>query len=406
MTIDCQAIERDYMNHAPKFLRDQYAGIVATSGIHTVLNTVEGRQVFDFATGGFGYCVDEVAKKVQLQLRKMALSNRIMVSRRLAELVLKLNQITPPELSVSYICNSGEEAFDASLKLAKGLNPARDTLVVVRGSQPGSLSYGLLCSEHNAPLLSAFPLKAVFVDPNDAGQLQQAVTERTLAVVYEPVLTKHRCIRLSPSYLATMQMLCNSHRCLMIAYELRTGLGFTGTMLSCSDRIAVPDVVVLGNALSGGMLPVGAYVTRKEINDQVYGTKNPSLHGSTTGGNPASCAAAVAALDYIHTQRLPERHVQIGVSLKSGLDRLSVRHAIQTGEPEGSIIDIFVENHDHALMLWQCLLTAGVLLERPQDRRLIVRPALTTTLSEVDAALQAFEAGLIRFNKKTHTEVA
>lgn len=405
MTIDCQAVERDYMNHAPKFLRDQYAGIVAVSGRHAVLESAEGRPVFDFATGGFGYGVDEVAKKVQRQLRKMALSNRIMVSRRLAELVLKLHQITPTDLSVSYICNSGEEAFDASLKLAKGLNPARDTLVVVRGSQPGSLSYGLLCSEHSAPLLSALPLKAVFVDPNDAGQLQQAINERTLAVVYEPVLTKHRCLRLSPSYLATMQTLCNSHRCLMIAYELRTGLGFTGSMLSCSDRTAIPDVVVLGNALSGGMLPVGAYVTRKEINDHVYGTKNPSLHGSTTGGNPASCAAAVAALDYILTQRLPERHVQIGASLKAGLDRLSARHAIQAGEPAGSIIDIFVENHEYALTLWQCLLAAGVLLEKPQGRRLVVRPALTTTLSEIDAALQVIEAGVVRFDKETHTEV-
>lgn len=405
MRTDCLAVENDFFKHAPKFLREQYAGIVAVSGRHSVLEDINGRAVFDFASGGFGTGVEEVVKKVQSQLGNMALSNRIMVSRRLAELVLKLNHITPPELSVSYVCNSGEEAFDAALKLAKGLNPKRDTLVVVKGSQPGTLSYGLLCSDTGAELLGALPLNAVFVEPNNAAQLQQAINERTLAVVYEPILTKTQCIRLTPTYLQVMQALCNENRCLMIAYELRTGLGFSGAMLSCTDTGVVPDVVVLGNALSGGVLPVGAYVTRKSINDRVYGRKNPSLHGSTTGGNPASCAAATAAIEYIIAHRLPERQVQIGASFKAGLDLLASRHSMEVGQPVGSFIDFLLPSDEQAKAFWQHLLGAGLLLERPTGRRLVVRSALTTTLAEVEAALQVFAVAFRQLDQKTHAEV-
>lgn len=406
MNSDQTALEKDFFAHAPKYLRDQYAGIVAVSGRQSRLTSVDGSSFYDFASGGFGYSVGPVVAAVQAQMKKMALSNRIMVSRRLAELVTKLNDITPEPLSVSYVCNSGEEAFDGALKLAKGLNPKRDTLVVVRGSQPGSLSYGLLCAGHNQLWLSALPLKVVFVEPNDPAQLQAAVNAQTLAVVYEPILTRGQCLRLNNPYLAAVRRLCDDWQCVMLAYELRTGLGFSGALLASSESNAVPDVVVLGNALSGGLVPVGAYVTRRELNDRVYGSKNPSLHGSTTGGNPASCAAAIAAIDYLLAQQLPARHLQIGAVLSAGLEQLARTYPLTLAEPEGSFVDLSLVYPQQAVALYQQLKSVGVLVQQPQHNRIQLRPMLTTSTAEVDDVLERMGTALARCFEKVPCEVA
>ncbi len=376
--------------HGSAYLNDSFLNICVEKGAGSILYQEDGTEWLDMASGNFGYGVSEVIEPVVSQISSMALSNRILISRRLAELVAELDKICPGDIGVSYICNSGEEAFDGALKLCKGFNKSRSRVCVVKGSEFGTLSYALQFSDIGTRYLRSLGIEVTYLEPEDISMVVEQVRDDVLAIVFEPILFSHGIARLSSAYLNALREASSRSGSLMVDYEVRTGMGFSGSYLAIIDAGVVPDVVVVGGALSAGAIPVGAYVTKKHINDTVYGKKNPSLHGSTTGGNPASCAAAISAISYMKSKRLDEKHHHQGKLIARNLTKLRDRHGnlIKGVSSAGSFACIEMWDKDSALALWNACLKEHLILRRPTSAYLHLYPSLVVSNDEIQSALE------------------
>jgi ornithine--oxo-acid transaminase len=162
----------------------------------------------------------------------------------------------------------------------------------------------------------------VSVPFGDIEALEQAITPRTCAFLVEPIQCEAGILIPPDGYLREVADLCARERVLLVADEIQTGLGRTGALLACEHEGVQPDVYVLGKALSGGMYPVSAVVSTREI----LGVFRPGSHGSTYGGNPLACAVARAALRVITEERLADRSAELGAWLLYELRKLRHPH--------------------------------------------------------------------------------
>jgi len=190
----------------------------------------------------------------------------------------------------------------------------------------------------------------------------------------------------------------------LIADEIVTGLGRTGWLLAIAREGVNPDVLVLGNVLGAGLLPMGAYVTTKAINDRVYGRRTPVLHGSTTGGNPAACVAALAVLRVIEEDDVCSRSRRLGQCLDRALREVHRGWSSKLGVPvtAGLLASIPVRDSRTAPLIQAEALGRGVLVgvqgTAGGPAWLTVRPPLLITASELqsglDSLVQAVDAVL------------
>jgi acetylornithine/succinyldiaminopimelate/putrescine aminotransferase len=283
------------------------ASVVLRSASGATVRLADGREVIDLASGGFGYTDPRVTEAVAGQLRRLPLSSRTFLSRPLAELTAALAELTPGDLQVSYLCNSSSEAVDGAIKLARGYHRHRLELVAILPGEEESSPAELIAQYPRWRSLARLPIQIRIVGSRDPAAVRRAVTKRTCAVLVEPVGTGLGIQPLPPGYLAAVRAACDRTGALLIADETVTGLGRTGAMFAVDHAGVVPDVLVVGGALGGGVLPIGGYVTSRRINTRVYGRRTPVLHGTTTGGSPAACVAALAALRVIQDERIVAR---------------------------------------------------------------------------------------------------
>lgn len=219
-----------------------------------------------------------------------------------------------------FLANSGAEAMEGALKLARkyhyGNGSPRLHYVTMRQSFHGRTLLALAATgqeKFHTPF-APLPWSFDYVEPGDIDALEAAVSERTAAVVVEPILGEGGLIEISPAYFAAIRRVCDQHGALMIADEIQTGMGRTGALLASSALGAIPDIVVLAKALGGGV-PVGALLARGAAARAFV----PGDHGSTFGGNRLACAAAYYVTDKLVNTDLPARVAQTGAYFKQQL---------------------------------------------------------------------------------------
>jgi len=368
------------------------APAVVHSASGATVRLVDGREIIDLASGGFGYTDPRVTEAVAAQLRRLPLSPRTFLSRPLAEVADALAGLAPGELQVSYLCNSAGEAVDGAIKLARGYSRRRLELVaILPGERQGSLAE-LIAQYPRWRSLARLPIRIRIVPGTDPVALRQAVTKRTCAVLLEPVATGLGIQPLPAGYLAAAREACDRTGALLIADETVTGLGRTGEMFAVDRDGVVPDVLVLGGALGGGVLPIGGYLTTRRINTRLYGRRTPVLHGTTTGGSPTACVAALAALQVIEDQRLvaAARHGQAEI-------RSAFAAAGVTGFALGLLASVPAPAA-RVLELQRAARDAGVLVSALTARNgqgwLRILPPLLTSAQELSTGLAAFAAAL------------
>ncbi|MFN9203504.1 MAG: ornithine--oxo-acid transaminase [Gemmatimonas sp.] len=217
----------------------------------------------------------------------------------------------------------------------------------------------------------------VLVPFGDLDAVQAAITPHTCAVLVEPIQCEAGVIIPPDGFLRELAALCRAHDVLLIADEIQTGLGRTGRMFACDHDDVVPDMYVLGKALSGGFYPVSAVVSRREV----LGVFEPGSHGSTYGGNPLGCAVAREALAVIDDERLVERSAALGAWLLRQLETL--RHpAIKAVRGRGLMCAI--ELHEAARPYCEALQAHGVLCKETHGTVIRLSPPLVA--SEEDLA--------------------
>jgi acetylornithine/succinyldiaminopimelate/putrescine aminotransferase len=365
------------------------------SGQGATLQLSDSSQLLDFGSGGFGHGATPVAAAVARQMAVNPLATRHFLSLPLAHFTARLADACPGDLEVSYLCSSRSEAVEGALKLARGLRPGRSKVVALRGAHHGSTLGALsVCGRESmrAPLPQLLFEAALAPEPGRIGEL---VDRETAAVIVEPWPGGRGLPVADRGWLKALSARCSEAGALLIADETRSGAGTTGAMFAVEHEGVVPDLLVVGGALGGGVMPLAGYVTRRELNDRVYGRRDPTLHASTTGGNPAACAAGMAALRMIAQDGLLARAAERGDHLLSGLHELRHRYPDAIAEVRG--IGLFAQ----ALIPSGAAAVAAAALERGLGCEvdatlpgLVLRPPILVSEEEIDRALEALDAAV------------
>lgn len=397
-------LTRDHVNGGLARLM-QFGGFgdVELSANGCVVTTASGNALLDFV-GGFGvfslgHRHPEVVAAVQHQLSRMPLSTRTFFNAPQALLAQRLAQITPGRLTYSFFCNSGAEAVEAAMKIAR-IATGRTDFISTIGSYHGK-TFGSLSATGReafrtpfAPLLSGF----VHVPYGDWEAVAGAITDRTAAVIVEPIQGEGGIIVPPSGYLSQLRKICTDHGILLVADEVQTGLGRTGRMFGVDHEQVVPDIMTLAKALGGGVMPIGAAVATPEIWEATFGV-NPLIHTSTFGGNPLACAAALAAIEATITQDLPAAADQLGRKLIAGLSAVQqeIPTAITDVRGLGLMVGVQFSVKDVAELTINGLARRGVIAAYTLNNPNVIRfePPLIVTEEQLDTCVAAFREAAI-----------
>ncbi|HEY2474161.1 MAG TPA: putrescine aminotransferase [Candidatus Cybelea sp.] len=369
---------------------------------------VYGRQYLD-CLGGFGifnvgHRHPKVVKAVTDQLRRQPLHSQDLLDPLRAMLAKTLAMLTPGKLEFSFFCNSGTEAVEGALKLARAYDPAKQTIVAATKGFHGK-SYGSLSASAKAEFRRPFgPMlpNIEHVPFNDLPALRdmmtscRAVGEDVGAVLLEPIQGEGGVNIPDDDYLPGVRALCDEFGSLFILDEVQTGMGRTGKMFCCEHYGVAPDLMCLAKAFGGGVVPAGAVVGRREVFARLF--DNPFLHTSTFGGNPLACAAALATINVLIEEQLPQRAAQLGERMLAGIRAAAQPHAELVAAVRGKGLLMAIEFHDHATgfefakrMLDRSVLVSGTLVNAKTIR---IEPPLTIGESEADYVSNAIAESL------------
>jgi len=308
-----------------------------------------------------------------------------------ADLARRLAELLPVPDARTFFCNSGAEANEAAVKIARkhGLAAGRPAIVALEGSFHGRTVATLAATGQPAkrapfePLVNWFR----FVPPNDAGALERELGDGDVgAVLLEPVLGEGGVRPLTPEFLRAARATCDRHGAILIADEVQSGLGRCGDWLAISRADVVPDVVTLAKGLGGG-LPIGACVARAGL---AFG---PGEHGSTFGGGPIPAAAALAVLATIEEEGLLERVLEMGARLREEIARVTPPGLVAEVRGRGLLVGVQLTRPvSHEVVL--AMIDEGVLVTEAGADVVRMSPALVVEPEEIDVAVKAFAAAV------------
>ena len=344
-----------------------------------------GRRYIDcvggIAVANIGHSHPAVAAAIGAQAERLVVCPAIFYNDQRALLLQRLAQVMPPGLDRFFLCNSGTEAVEGAIKFARLSTGRPDIIATMRGFHGRTL--GALSATHKKkyrqpfqPLLSGFQ----HVPFNNMEKMAQAVSEQTAAVLVE-VVQGEGGVRLGSSdYFQALRQLCEERGALLIIDEVQTGFGRTGRWFACEQVGLIPDLICLGKGIAGGM-PMGAIA----IGPQVQGLQ-PGLHGSTFGGNPLACAAALATLTVLTEEDLPCQADKMG---RYFIDQLQQIDNPLIREVRGLGLLIGVELKTRAMPVVQALMARGVLAMTAGTTVLRFLPPLVIGQADVDEVVAA-----------------
>ncbi|MCA2204509.1 ornithine--oxo-acid transaminase [Streptomyces griseoincarnatus] len=364
---------------------------------------VEGRKYLDMLAGysalNFGHRHPALIEAAHRQLDRLTLTSRAFHNDRLAEFAERLAALTGLDMVLPM--NTGAEAVESGIKVArkwaydvKGVPADRATIVVAADNFHGRTTTIVSFSTDETARLGFGPFTPGFrvVPYNDLGALEEAVDETTAAVLIEPVQGEAGVVVPDDGYLSGVRELTRRAGCLFVADEIQSGLGRTGRTLAVEHESVVPDVVLLGKALGGGIVPVSAVAARREVLQVLH----PGEHGSTFGGNPLAAAVGTAVVELLETGEFQRRAAELGVVLRDGLEAL-VGKGVTGFRSRGLWAGVDV---DPALgtgrEVSERLMREGILVKDTHGSTVRLAPPLTVTADELREALRTLEKVLSR----------
>lgn len=357
---------------------------------------VDGREYLDFVAGiavsSLGHAHPAVVEAVSTQVARLAHSSNLAIHEPGVRLAERLLDLIGADGRV-FFANSGAEANECALKLARlsgRSNGGRVEIVAAKGSFHGRTMGALSVTGNPAKREPFAPLPGpvTFVDYGDAAALCAAVTERTAAVVLEPSLGEGGVVPAPPGYLAAARQACDAAGALLIVDEVQSGIGRTGHWFASLAEGVRPDVITLAKGLGGGM-PIGACIGLGGAG-MLF---EPGAHGSTFGGNPVSCAAALAVLDTIADEHLLDSVKRVGEHLAhelSTVDNPLVREVRGSG-----LWRALALRGDHAAAVERNAREHGLLVNAVKPDVIRLAPPLILTEADVDEAMPLLRAALV-----------
>lgn len=351
----------------------------------------DGREYLDLlgglAANSVGYAHPAWVAAVSAQAARAAHVSNFFATPAQVALAERLLEITgAPAGSRVFLCSTGTEANEAAIKMSRKLGKTR--LVALEGSFHGR-TMGALAVTHKPAIREPFgPLggEVTFVAPGDVAGLEAAMGDDVAALILEPIQGESGVRPVGDDFLAAARRLCDAHGALLILDEVQTGVGRTGSWFAYQAHGILPDVLTVAKGLGGGF-PIGAVVA--------FGPEAAALlakgdHGTTFGGNPLACAAALATLDIIDSEGLMDNAKAVGEHLRHGALALpGVAEVRGEGLMLGFGLDAAVVG-EAAPVAVAAALAAGFLINAPRPDTVRVLPPLNLTIAEADAFLAWF----------------
>ncbi|MEV8123365.1 ornithine--oxo-acid transaminase [Streptomyces sp. NPDC085944] len=359
---------------------------------------VEGRRYLDMLAGysalNFGHRHPALIDAAHRQLDRLTLTSRAFHNDRLAGFAERLAALTGTDMVLPM--NTGAEAVESGIKVArkwaydvKGVPADRATIVVAADNFHGRTTTIVSFSTDETARSGFGPFTPGFriVPYNDLAAMEAAVDETTAAVLIEPIQGEAGVLIPDDGYLTGVRELTRRRGCLFVADEIQSGLGRTGHTLAVEHESVVPDVVLLGKALGGGIVPVSAVVGRREV----LGVLHPGEHGSTFGGNPLAAAVGTAVVELLETGEFQRRAAELGAVLREGLAALVGKGVVgfrARGLWAGVDVDPVLGTGREVS---ERLMREGILVKDTHGSTIRLAPPLTVTADELAGALGTLE---------------
>lgn len=380
-------------------LEEQYSAhnyhpipVVLNRGEGVYVWDVDGKRYYDFLSGysalNQGHCHPKILQSFIEQSQKLTLTSRAFHSGLLGEYAKYITDYFGYDKVLPM--NTGVEAVETGIKLCrkwayqvKGIEEGKATIIVCEGNFHGRTSTVISFSSDEPSRKNFGPYMPGFekIPYNDVNALALALTDKNVAgFLVEPIQGEAGVIVPDDGYLKKAKQLCEEANVLFIADEIQTGLARTGKMLACDHEEVRPDILLLGKALSGGMMPVSAVLCDNEI----MLTIKSGEHGSTYGGNPLACKVAMTALQVLKDEKMPDNAEEMGKLLRSELGKLQSPH-ISIVRGKGLLNAIVVQhyNKDAAWDLCLALKENGLLAKPTHGDKIRFAPPLIITKEQI-----------------------
>ncbi len=347
--------------------------VVLNTGKGVYVWDVDGKKYYDFLSGysaiNQGHCHPKIVEALIQQSQQLTLTSRAFHSNLLGEYAKYITTYFGYDKVLPM--NTGVEAVETGIKLCrkwayevKGITEGKAKIIVCEGNFHGRTSAVISFSSDEASKKNFGPYMPGFeaIPFNDLLSLEKALTDKNVAgFLIEPIQGEAGVIVPDDGYLAKAKEICEAANVLFIADEIQTGLARSGKMLACDHEKVRPDILLLGKALSGGILPVSAVL----CDDEIMMTIKPGEHGSTYGGNPLACKVAMAALEVLKEEKMAVNAEAMGILLRNELKALHSPH-IAVVRGKGLLNAIVIQHHNKEAAWELCLqLKENGLLAKP-----------------------------------------
>ena len=389
----------------------EYAAI-EWSGKGSIFQDIFGRRYID-CLGGYGiYSAGinhpTIVRAVRSQLERMPLSSQELLEPLRGALAELLGELAPGDLQESFFINNGTDAIEGAMKLARMFTGKPGFITCLRGFH--GKSYGSLSLMGKGAYRAPFePLldDVYFVPFGDADAVEaelmkaEAVGLEIAAVVAEPIQGEAGAIVPPDDYWPRLRKICDRYGVLLIADEVQTGMGRTGRMFALQHWDTAPDIMCLGKALGGGVMPLSAFISTPRIWRVLE--ENPFIHSSTFGGNPMACAAGIAAVNVTLEEDLPRQAAETGEYLLGRLGELRERfpdHLLEV-RGKGLLIGLEFVDEDFGYAVAAGLFKRGVLVAGTliNARTIRIEPALNIPRELVDEVLGKLDETLVELTE-------
>ncbi len=409
-----QELAAEVFENYKRYVNPPLARVMKVSGspievraLGTTIWDHNGKAYLDFA-GGYGvftlgHSHPRVVAAVARQMESMSLAGKTMFNVMLGRASKRLAHIVPGDLEISFWCNSGAEAVEGAIKLARAAT-GRSKIVATVDAYHGKTLGALSISGRETFQMPFRPLLAdvQHVAYNDVAALEAALRDAA-AFVVEPVQGEGGVNVPDAGYLREVRSLCDAAGALFIADEVQTGLGRCGFTFGCDRDGVVPDVMTLAKGLSGGVVPVGAYIARTDVWNRAY-AKAPLVHTSSFGGSEIACAAAIAAMDVLEEDGLVANARVRGEQLLTGARAIAAEFptVIREARGLGLLVGVELTNEGYGGWIIPEMLKMGVTAAWTLNQQRVIRlePPLVVTSEEIERALAALRAGVAAASEK------
>lgn len=383
--------------------------VVLDRGVGVHVWDVEGKQYLDFLSAysavNQGHCHPRIINTFIEQAQKLTLTSRAFYNSKLGEYEKYITEFFGYDKVLPM--NTGVEGGETAVKLArkwgynvKGIADNEAQMVFVNGNFWGRTLAAISSSDDPSSYAGFGPYMSGYlrIPYNDLNALEEVLKNNpnVAGFMFEPIQGEAGVVVPHDGYLKGVRELCTKYNVLMIADEVQTGLARTGKMLACDHEDVKPDILILGKALSGGVMPVSAVLA----NDEIMMSIKPGEHGSTYGGNPLACAVAMEALQVLKDEKMAENAEMLGQQFRQAMEDLKAKtDKIVLVRGRGLLNAIVINDHEDSHEAWDiCVRMAKLgLLAKPTHGNIIrFAPPLCINAEQMREAIAIIEQAILK----------